>query len=193
MSRALIIVDTQNDFAEGGSLPVAGGAGVASGISRALADRGDRWDHVVATKDFHIDPGAHFSEHPDFVTTWPAHTVVGTPGSDFHPNLETGAIEAVFHKGQHAAAYSGFEGRTDDGVGLATWLRDHDVDEVEVVGLTTDHCVQATSLDAARQGFRTTVLLDLTAGVLPDTTEEAVERLREAGITLVGKPVVRSA
>jgi nicotinamidase/pyrazinamidase len=193
MSRALIIVDTQNDFAEGGSLPVAGGAGVASGISRALADRGDRWDHVVATKDFHIDPGAHFSEHPDFVTTWPAHTVVGTPGSDFHPNLETGAIEAVFHKGQHAAAYSGFEGRTDDGVGLATWLRDHDVDEVEVVGLTTDHCVQATSLDAARQGFKTTVLLDLTAGVLPDTTEEAVERLREAGITLVGKPVVRSA
>lgn len=193
MSRALIIVDTQNDFAEGGSLPVAGGAGVAAGISRALADRGDRWDHVVATKDFHIDPGAHFSEHPDFVTTWPAHTVVGTPGSDFHPNLETGAIEAVFHKGQHAAAYSGFEGRTDDGVGLATWLRDHDVDEVEVVGLTTDHCVQATSLDAARQGFKTTVLLDLTAGVLPDTTEEAVERLREAGITLVGKPVVRSA
>ncbi|HEV7708912.1 MAG TPA: isochorismatase family protein [Asanoa sp.] len=193
MTRALIIVDTQNDFAEGGSLPVAGGAGVASGISRALADRGDRWDHVVATKDFHIDPGAHFSEHPDFVTTWPAHTVVGTPGSDFHPNLETGPIEAIFHKGQHAAAYSGFEGRTDDGVGLATWLRDHDVDEVEVVGLTTDHCVQATSLDAARQGFKTTVLLDLTAGVLPDTTEEAVERLREAGITLVGKPVVRSA
>ncbi|HTF11006.1 MAG TPA: isochorismatase family protein, partial [Asanoa sp.] len=92
-----------------------------------------------------------------------------------------------------AAAYSGFEGRTEDAVGLATWLRDHDVDEVEVVGLTTDHCVQATSLDAARQGFKTTVLLDLTAGVLPDTTEEAVERLREAGITLVGKPVVRSA
>jgi len=193
MSRALIIIDTQNDFCEGGSLAVAGGAGVASGITRLLADRRDRWDHVVATKDFHIDPGAHFSDHPNFVTTWPAHTVVGTPGSDFHPNLETGPIEAIFHKGQHAAAYSGFEGRTEDGVGLATWLRDHDVDEVEVVGLTTDHCVQATSLDAARQGFKTTVLLDLTAGVLPDTTEEAVERLREAGITLVGKPVVRSA
>ncbi|GIF45568.1 nicotinamidase/pyrazinamidase [Asanoa ferruginea] len=193
MSRALIIVDTQIDFAEGGSLPVAGGADVASGITAALAGRGDRWAHVVATKDFHIDPGGHFSEHPDFVTTWPAHTVVGTPGSDFHPNLETGAIEAIFHKGQHAAAYSGFEGRTEDGVGLATWLRDHDIDEVEVVGLTTDHCVQATSLDAARQGFKTTVLLDLTAGVLPDTTEEAVERLREAGITLVGKPIVRSA
>ncbi|HTF10535.1 MAG TPA: isochorismatase family protein, partial [Asanoa sp.] len=104
MSRALIIIDTQNDFCEGGSLAVAGGAGVASGITRLLADRRDRWDHVVATKDFHIDPGAHFSDHPNFVTTWPAHTVVGTPGSDFHPNLETGPIEAIFHKGQHAAA-----------------------------------------------------------------------------------------
>jgi nicotinamidase/pyrazinamidase len=191
VANALIIVDVQNDFCEGGSLAVAGGAAVAAAITARVQAGG--YDHVVATRDFHVDPGAHFSEHPDFVTTWPAHTVVGTPGSDFHPNLETGPIEAIFHKGQHAAAYSGFEGRTDDGVGLATWLREHGVDEVEVVGLTTDHCVQATSLDAARQGFKTTVLLDLTAGVLPDTTEEAVERLREAGITLVGKPVVRSA
>ncbi|GAA1893095.1 isochorismatase family protein [Asanoa iriomotensis] len=193
MTRALIIVDTQNDFCEGGSLAVAGGAGVATEISRALSGSPDRWDHVVATKDFHIDPGAHFSDSPNFVTTWPAHTVVGTPGSDFHPNLETGRIEAVFHKGQHAAAYSGFEGHTADGVGLATWLRDHDVDAVDVVGLTTDHCVQATSLDAAREGFHTTVLLDLTAGVLPDTTAAAVERLREAGVTLVGEPIVKPA
>ncbi|GIF73229.1 isochorismatase family protein [Asanoa siamensis] len=193
MTRALIIVDTQNDFCEGGSLAVAGGAGVASEISRALTGQPDRWDHVVATKDFHIDPGAHFDDQPNFVTTWPPHTVVGTPGSDFHPNLDTGRVEAIFHKGQHAAAYSGFEGHTDDGVGLATWLHDHDVDEIEVVGIATDHCVQATSLDAARLGFATTVLLDLTAGVMTETTQAALERLREAGVTLVGKPVVNPA
>jgi nicotinamidase/pyrazinamidase len=193
MTRALIIVDTQNDFCEGGSLAVAGGADVASEISRALTGQPDRWDHVVATKDFHVDPGAHFSDSPDFVTTWPAHTVAGTPGSDFHPNLSTERIEAVFHKGQHAAAYSGFEGHSEDGVGLGTWLRDHDVDEVEVVGLATDHCVRATSLDAARQGLRTTVLLDLTAGVLPDTTQTALDQLREAGVALVGSPVVKTA
>ncbi|MDG4820650.1 isochorismatase family protein [Asanoa sp. WMMD1127] len=193
MTRALIIVDTQNDFCEGGSLAVAGGAGVASEISRALSERPDRWAHVVATKDYHIDPGAHFNDNPDYVTTWPAHTVVGTPGADFHPNLDTDRIEAVFHKGQHAAAYSGFEGHTDDGVGLGTWLHDHDVTEVEVVGLATDHCVRATSLDAARLGFKTTVLLGLTAGVLPHTTADAVEQLREAGVTLVGEPIVKPA
>ncbi|MEV4535807.1 isochorismatase family protein [Asanoa sp. NPDC049518] len=193
MTRALIIVDTQNDFCEGGSLAVAGGAGVASEISRALAGSPERWAHVIATKDFHVDPGAHFSDHPDFMTTWPAHTVAGTPGSDFHPNLATDRIEAVFKKGQHAAAYSGFEGHTDDGAGMATWLHDHDVDEVEVVGIATDHCVRATSLDAVRLGFKTTVLLDLTAGVLPDTTEAALERLREAGVTLVGSPVLKAA
>ena len=193
MSRALIIVDTQVDFCEGGSLAVAGGADVASDISRALIGWRDRWDHVVATKDFHIDPGAHFSDHPNFVSTWPRHTVVGTPGSEFHPNLETGPIEAVFHKGQYDDGYSGFYGHTEGGAGLADWLREHEVDEVEVVGIATDHCVQATSLDAVRQGFKTTVLLDLTAGVLPDTTAAAVERLREAGATLVGAPVLRPA
>jgi nicotinamidase/pyrazinamidase len=193
MSRALIIIDTQVDFCEGGTLAVAGGASIASDISRALIGWRDRWDHVVATKDFHIDPGAHFSDHPDFVATWPRHTIAGTPGSDFHPNLETGPIEAVFHKGQYDDGYSGFYGKTEDDVHLETWLRDHEVDEVEVVGLATDHCVQATSLDAARKGFKTTVLLDLTAGVLPGTTEAAVERLREAGVTLVGNPVVRPA
>jgi nicotinamidase/pyrazinamidase len=192
MSRALIIVDVQNDFCEGGSLAVSGGADVAAGISRLLAEHPDRWDHVVATKDYHVDPGPHFGDPPDFVDSWPAHCVVGTPGADFHPNLVTDRIEAVFHKGERAAAYSGFEGRTTDGVFLADWLRDRGVDTVDVVGIATDHCVRATGLDAAREGFRTTVLLDLTAGVARTTTDRALHQLAEAGVTLTGKPVVRT-
>jgi nicotinamidase/pyrazinamidase len=188
VSRALIIVDVQNDFCEGGSLPVTGGAGVAEGISRALSS--ESWDHVVATKDYHIDPGGHFSEHPDYLDSWPAHCVVGTGGAEFHPNLDTDRIEAVFHKGEHAAAYSGFEGHTDDGTGLADWLRERSVTEVEVVGIATDHCVRATALDAVAAGFATTVRLDLTAGVTPGTTEAALEEFRTASVATTGSPVV---
>jgi nicotinamidase/pyrazinamidase len=182
VSRALIIVDVQKDFCEGGSLAVDGGAAVAEGISRALTS-GD-WDHVVATKDYHIEPGTHFGNPPDFVDSWPAHCVVGTPGADFHPALVTDRIEAVFHKGERAAAYSGFEGHDRDGAGLADWLRARGVSEVDVVGIATDYCVRATALDAAREGFTTTVLLDLTAGVTPATRDAAVAELKQSGITL---------
>jgi nicotinamidase/pyrazinamidase len=188
--RALIIVDVQNDFCEGGSLPVSGGAEVAAGISVALASAAQRWDHVVATKDFHIDPGAHFSDSPDYVDSWPAHCVVGTPGTDFHPNLATGRVQAVFTKGEHEAAYSGFQGHSG-GIGLAAWLSEHDVSTVDIVGIATDHCVRATALDAAAAGFATTVLLDLTAGVERSTVDSAVQQLRAAGVELVGEPLVR--
>jgi nicotinamidase/pyrazinamidase len=190
MSRALIIVDVQNDFCEGGSLAVSGGAAVAAAISRVLDAPLDRWDHVVATQDHHVDPGAHFGDPPDYVQSWPAHCVVGTSGVDFHAELHTDRVEAVFRKGERAAAYSGFEGSTDDGAGLADWLRQHDVDTVEVVGIATDHCVRATALDAVRAGFDTTVLLDLTAGVAAATTEAALTEMAEAGVTLTGKAVV---
>ena len=190
MTRALIIVDVQNDFCEGGSLAVAGGAAVAAGISLVLDRAAGRWDHVVATKDFHIDPGSHFRDHPDFVDTWPRHCVVGTGGADFHPELAQDRIEAVFVKGEHAAAYSGFEGHTSSGVGLADWLRERSVTEVEVVGIATDHCVRATALDAAAAGFDTTVLLDLTAGVAQDTTDRALQQFRDASVATTGTPVV---
>jgi nicotinamidase/pyrazinamidase len=191
MSRALIIVDVQNDFCEGGSLPVEGGAMVAAGISGVLASGEEvpDWDHVVATKDHHIDPGAHFGDPPDYVSSWPVHCLVGTAGVEFHPALDTDRIEAVFEKGEHAAAYSGFEGQAG-GIGLAAWLRMRDVSDVDVVGIATDHCVRATALDAAREGFATTVLLDLTAGVAAATTDAALDELRGAGVTLVGTPIV---
>ncbi|GIH10757.1 amidase [Rhizocola hellebori] len=183
MARALIIVDVQNDFCEGGSLPVAGGAQVAADVSAALSAHELPWDHVVATKDYHTDPGAHFGDPPDYVDSWPVHCVAGTSGADFHPNLDTDKIEAIFHKGANQAAYSGFEGSSGS-IGLAAWLRMHDVDTVDVVGIATDHCVRATALDAVREGFRTKVLLDLTAGVAPDTTERALAQLRAGGVSL---------
>ena len=185
--RALIVVDVQNDFCEGGSLAVSGGAAVAQAISEYVSDA-PQYAHVVATKDFHIAPGSHFSDHPDYAASWPPHCVVGTSGADFHPNLETGTLEAVFTKGQHAAAYSGFEGADDAGTSLADWLRARDVDEVDVVGIATDYCVHATAVDAVRAGFATRVLLDLTAGVAADSTVRAIEDLRAANVELAGEP-----
>ena len=183
MTRALVVVDVQNDFCEGGSLAVAGGAAVAAAISGRLRSGG--WDHVVATRDHHVDPGGHFAAQPDFLETWPAHCVVGTGGVQLHANLDRGPIEAVFDKGEYAAAYSGFEGSAD-GVPLADWLRSRGVDAVDVVGIATDHCVRATALDAVANGFATRVLLDLTAGVAEASTEAALDQLRTAGVELQG-------
>jgi nicotinamidase/pyrazinamidase len=183
MARALIIVDVQNDFCEGGSLAVAGGASVAERIN-ARSGSGD-YAEVVATRDYHVDPGEHFSDHPDFVRSWPPHCVAGTPGASFHPSLDVALIRAVFSKGEYAAAYSGFEGTSPEGAGLADWLRAREVDEVDVVGIATDYCVRATALDAARAGFTTRVLTDLTAGVAPESTAAALDELRAAGVTVV--------
>ena len=188
--RALIVVDVQNDFCEGGSLAVAGGGAVAAAISEYLAAEGGSYAHMVASRDYHIDPGCHFSDHPDFAGSWPPHCVVGTPGARFHPSLDTGPLEVVFSKGAHAAAYSAFEGADDAGTPLADWLRQRGVDALDVAGIATDYCVRATALDAAREGFATRVLLGLTAGVDPVTTEEALAALREAGAELTGSPTL---
>jgi nicotinamidase/pyrazinamidase len=195
MRRALIVVDVQNDFCEGGSLAVTGGADVAAAVTDLIGQAGGGcYQHVVATRDHHIDPGEHFSGAPDYVRSWPPHCVAGTEGVGFHPNfapaVASGAIDAVFDKGAYEAAYSGFEGADENGVSLAAWLREREVSEVDVVGIATDHCVRATALDAVRAGFRTQVLLDLTAGVAGATTEAALEEMRAAGVELSGKPVV---
>jgi nicotinamidase/pyrazinamidase len=198
MRRALIVVDVQNDFCEGGSLAVAGGADVAAAVTDLVGQTaGSGYQHVVATRDHHIEPGDHFAvppHAPDYEHSWPAHCVAGTEGVGFHPSfapaVASGAIDAVFDKGAYAAAYSGFEGADENGLSLAQWLRARDVSEVDVVGIATDHCVRATALDAVRAGFRTQVLLDLTAGVAAGTTEAALEEMRAAGVELTGKPVV---
>jgi nicotinamidase/pyrazinamidase len=179
--RALIIVDVQNDFAEGGSLAVVGAADVARRISAYLRG-GHDYAHVVATKDFHIAPGDHFSDLPDYAASWPRHCVAGTPGADFHPALDTSTVDAVFLKGNYEAAYSGFEGADTDGTSLADWLRQRGVDQVDIAGVATDYCVRATAADATEAGFTTRVLLDLTAGVAPDSTAQAIEDMRAAGV-----------
>jgi len=189
MRRALIIVDVQHDFCEGGSLPVTGGIEVATRISEHVVTASEDYAAVVATADWHEDPGAHWSSEPDFVRSWPVHCAVGTLGAAFRPELGPAVdrVDAVFRKGEHAAAYSGFEGTTEeDGeqVGLAEWLHERGIREVDVVGLATDHCVRATALDAVSHGLATTVLLDLCAGVAPDTTEAAIVQLRAAGVSV---------
>ena len=193
MSRALVIVDVQNDFCEGGSLAVTGGAEVARRISEHVVAHLDDYAAVVATADWHEDPGAHFSADPDFVDSWPAHCRIGSDGALFHPAAEPAFehVEAIFRKGHHSAAYSGFEGFTveaDRRVALADWLRDRAIEQVDVVGIATDHCVRATALDSADEGFETTVLLDLTAGVAPESTRAALAELAAAGVATTGSP-----
>lgn len=196
MSNALIVIDVQNDFCEGGSLAVGGGASVAFDIASVLqqwheADPPDRrYDHVVATRDHHIDPGPHFSDHPDYVTSWPRHCVADTDGAAFHPNLDPQPFDAVFNKGEYDDGYSGFDGHAQDGSPLEDWLTGRGVTQIDIVGIATDHCVRATALDAARRGFDTRVLLDLTAGVSQDTTKRALNDLHAAGVKLHGQPVV---
>ncbi len=188
--RALLIVDVQNDFCEGGSLPVEGGAAVAGRISAYVLEHMDDYAAIAATADWHEDPGSHWSPTPDYATSWPVHCQVGTDGALFHPAAEPAFehVEAIFRKGQHAAAYSGFEGFTveaDRRISLADWLRDRAVEDVDIAGLTTDYCVRATALDAVEEGFSTRVLVGLTAGVARDTTQRAIADLTAAGVEVV--------
>jgi len=183
MKRALIIADPQRDFCEGGSLGVTGGAAAVSRIDSLLkSDHG--YDYLIATRDHHIDPGLHFADEPDFVDSWPRHCVAGSPGSEFHDNLTFRDFSAVFYKGHYAPAYSAFEGVTADGERLSRWLRDRAVDQVDVCGIATDYCVRATALDAAREGFDTAILIDLTAAVTPSHVPKITEELAALGVVI---------
>ncbi|XAS70712.1 isochorismatase family protein [Micrococcaceae bacterium Sec5.1] len=203
MSRALIIVDVQNDFCEGGSLAVEGGAAVAGAITEYVDANQQHFDHIVATQDWHIEPGSHFSDEPDMVDSWPPHCRARTKGAELHEDLDPEYIQAYFRKGQYTAAYSGFEGVLapeddvpsgdlkagtaqaevvdEDAIGLDDWLQSHDVEEVVVVGIATDYCVKATALDAVQAGYTTTVIADLTAGIAEDLTE-TFDEMEAAGV-----------
>jgi len=190
MSRALIVVDVQNDFCEGGALGVDGGAAVAASIAAlttapATAPGAPRYSHVVATRDHHIEPGTHFSDDPDYIDTWPVHCVAGTPGGHLRPELTEVPFDAVFDKGEYDPGYSGFGGHDAAGVGLREWLQRRRIDAVDVVGIATDHCVRATTLDAVAAGFDTRVLLAHTAGVGEQSTAAAKTEMQAAGAELV--------
>ncbi|MBX8996216.1 nicotinamidase [Corynebacterium testudinoris] len=183
-ATALIVVDVQNDFCPGGSLATDQGAEVAALIAEHVARHGERYSHVVATQDWHIDPGSHFD-------TWPVHCVAGTPGAELHPALNTTLIDAFFRKGAHSAAYSGFEGAAEGGEGaaeggegLAQWLRQRGVDKLDVVGIATDHCVRATVLDGLDEGFEVRVLTDLCAAVDKQRGDAAFAEMVGSGAQL---------
>ncbi|KUH40770.1 MULTISPECIES: isochorismatase family protein [Streptomyces] len=192
MSRSLIVVDVQNDLCEGGRVPVTGGARIATAIAE-LVERtaGGDYRYVVATRDHHVDPGDHFSDEPDFQESFPVHCLAGDPGSEFHPGfapvVTAGKVDAVFFKGERSASKSGFEGADAQGTSLGDWLRARGVEDVDVVGIGTEHCVRATALDAVAAGFRTRVLLEYSVGVTPDTTAASLEDFREAGVTVTGQ------
>ncbi|MFQ5555893.1 MAG: isochorismatase family protein [Acidimicrobiales bacterium] len=191
MARALIIVDVQNDFCEGGSLAVEGGGAVSRRISEYLSREAGGYDTIVATRDWHIDPGEHFAPEPDFQNSWPPHCVADTPGAEFHPGVNAHVdfgevIDAIFSKGQYSSAYSGFEGTDADGGTLDDHLRARGVDMVDVVGLATDYCDAATAADAVRLGYEVRLLTEMCAGVAPETTAEALADLEAKGIEVVG-------
>ncbi|BDZ65710.1 isochorismatase family protein [Agromyces mangrovi Wang et al. 2018] len=191
MTRALLIIDVQNDFTEGGALGVDGGAAVASGITRFLAEHGDDYDLVVASRDWHDgdnDNGGHFAgdAEPDFVDTWPVHCVSGTTGAEYHPDLDVSRVDVHIRKGQGAPAYSIFEGTDDDGTPFPELLTRHGVTEVDVVGIATDYCVRASTLDALEHGQHARVLTGLVAGVAAESSEAAIAEMGHAGAEIAG-------
>ncbi len=181
MKKAFVIVDVQNDFCEGGSLAVSGGGAVARGLTEYLRRHRGDYELVVATRDYHVDPGAHFAAEPDFRDSWPAHCVAGTEGAELHPELDREVVDEVFDKGRDTAAYSGFEARSASGRLLGERLREAGIEELDVAGIATDYCVRATVLDALKEGFRVRLLGNLCAGVAPETSAAAVEEMTSAG------------
>ncbi|ALP34295.1 Isochorismatase family protein [Corynebacterium pseudotuberculosis] len=183
--RALIIVDVQNDFCPGGALETVKGAIQAQSIAEYTASHRGKYDCIAATKDWHIDPGDHFSQTPDFIDSWPVHCIANTEGADFHPLLSNMYFDEVFYKGHYSAAYSGFEGSTASGELLGEWLKNRGIREIDIAGIATDYCVQATALDGLREGFRVTVLSHLCAAVNEDNTHTVLHQLKEHGCVLV--------
>ncbi len=192
MSRALLVIDVQNDFTEGGALGVDGGNAVASGITDYLRAHPGRYDAVIASRDWHDgtgDNGGHFASDapPDFVETWPVHCVAGTPGAEYDPGLDTELIDVNVRKGQGKPAYSIFEGTTDDGTGFTAALDRLGVTDVDIAGIATDYCVRASALDALQAGKKVRVLTDLVAGVAPESSAAALTELAAAGAELIEK------
>jgi len=187
MTRALLLVDVQNDFCPGGSLGTDRGDEVASNIAALIAPGADAagYSEILATQDWHIDPGSHFSEHPDFVDSWPVHCVAGSEGAEIREPVDTSQIARYFRKGEYTAAYSGFEGADEEGTALAEYLRGRGIDALDVCGIATDHCVRATVLDARAEGFEVRVLSSLCSPVDEARGEAALEEMREAGAEII--------
>jgi nicotinamidase/pyrazinamidase len=190
MSRALFVIDVQNDFTEGGALGVDGGAAVAAGVTALLSAHAAEYGYVFASRDWHSpdnDNGGHFAHEtaPDMVETWPVHCVAGTRGADYHPQFSTEKVDYHIRKGQGVPAYSIFEGRTESGSTVHNLLDEHGVTDVDIVGIATDYCVRASALDALSHGQHVRVFADLVAGVDPASSEAALAALAHAGAEIM--------
>lgn len=189
MAHALLIVDIQNDFTEGGALGVVGGDAVARDVTAYAHSHGDDYDYIIASRDWHdgdTDNGGHFAVgEPDFVTTWPVHCIAGTTGAEYDPAIDVSLIDIHVRKGQGEPAYSAFEGTVGDGRSFAEVLDELDITSLDLVGIATDYCVRQTALDAVDAGLGVRVLASLVAGVAPDTSERALAEMQAAGATLV--------
>ncbi len=195
MSRALFIIDVQNDFIEGGALGVEGGTAVANGISALLAAHPDAYDLVIASRDWHDpdnDNGGHFAttEEPNYESTWPVHCVAGTFGAEYHDELTTEAIDYHVRKGQGQPAYSIYEGITEEGGSVHELLDANGITDIDVAGLATDYCVRASALDAIEHGRHVRILTDLVAGVSPEVSRSAIAELAHAGADLITSDLV---
>jgi nicotinamidase/pyrazinamidase len=188
MRNALLAVDLQADFVQGGSLPVPNGMQVCAMIARHIRHFKTEYALVVASRDYHEDPGAHFSSTPDFLTTWPPHCVIGTPGAAFVPPVANlvreKLIATVVSKGRSAAAYSAFEGLDNRGHPLVDVLKEARIDHIDVCGIATDYCVRQTALDARQNGFQVRILVNLCAAVNEATGQQAIEEMKAAGCQL---------
>ena len=188
MINALLVVDVQADFVEGGSLGVPGGLAVAALIARHLRHFKNEYQFVVASRDYHEDAPEHISDHPDFVNTWPPHCMVGTPGAAFVPAIQNLVrekyIQTVVTKGRHAAAYSAFDGFDTRGHPLLDVLKENRVEHIDVCGIATDYCVRASALDARKNQFQVRVLVNLCAAVNEATGQQALEEMKAAGCQL---------
>jgi nicotinamidase/pyrazinamidase len=179
VSRALVVVDYQNDFASpGGALSVSGGDAIAGRINELM--RSGDYELVVATRDWHPPDHGSFTDQGGI---WPVHCVQDTDGAQLHPDLDAGAVDEIVDKGQERSTegYSGF-----DGTRLAELLRERDIDQVTVVGLATDYCVKQTALEALQEGFAVTVDTTAVRGVdvEPGDSERALAELRAAGAVM---------
>lgn len=179
--RALLVVDVQVDFCESGALACKGGAGVASAITEHIKSGTQTYDFVIASRDWHTPNDSNGGHFP----LWPLHCIAGEPGAEYHPNLDSSLIDFHIKKGQGSHGYSLFEGTTDEAESATELLERLGVNEVDVVGIATDHCVRASALDAQRLGIRTRVITSLTAGVDSKTTELAIDELIDSGVVVV--------
>jgi nicotinamidase/pyrazinamidase len=194
MARALLVIDVQNDFCEGGALACEGGSAVAGKISEYLQQHKSDYDYVIASRDWHTpgdSNGGHFPSDgsaPDYVSTWPLHCIANTEGAEYHPNLDQQLIDIHIKKGQGAPGYSIYDGVTESGETFADLLKSLQIDSVDVVGIATDYCVRASALDSAKHNLDVRVISSLTAGVSPASVEKSIDEMVDAGVAVVAKP-----